>query len=332
MISFTCGCGKQLESREIYAGQWIECPACGAKLTVPDPYDPPRSERRPKRRDDAEAPAGSKTGLIVGGIIAGALALGAVVTVVIILAGKSDSNGSDRPLSRGEEGRTRALSQNNLHQIGIAMHNYNDTFRRFPPAVVYNQKGEPLYSWRVLLLPYLDQNHIYNQVHFNEAWDSPHNKSLLTQMPKVYAHPGSTSTTETHYLVFDGRDEKSVSAAFASSPQYAPLRQFNGVPPQTGQVFEAGIQTGIPQTFTDGASNTILVVEADKAVPWSKPEDLPFGPGSTLPPLGGLYESGNFQVCLADGSVRTLNRQRISDTTLRAAITANGGEVLGNDW
>jgi hypothetical protein len=46
----------------------------------------------------------------------------------------------------------------------------------------------------------------------------------------------------------------------------------------------------------------------------------------------GNPSPGNFQVCLADGSVRTLNRQRISDTTLLAAITANGGEVLGNDW
>jgi hypothetical protein len=303
-------------------------------LTVPDPFDAPRSERRPKRRDDAEAPAGSKTGLIVGGIIAGALALGAVVTVVIILAGKSDSEDTPRPMSRVEAAAARTSSNNNLHQIGIAMDNYNGNSGRLPPAVVYDRNGKPLYSWRVLLLPYIEQNNLYNQFHLNEPWDSPHNKSLLSQMPKTYRHPSSRSTTDTHYQVFDGRDGFA-SAAFTSGIQYGAPRQFNiGLPPQyVGQVYEAGITSRIPATFQDGTSNTILVIETDDHVPWTKPVDVPFGPGSSFPALGGLYEQdGSFLAGLGDGSVRTLNRKRLSDTTLRAAITANGGEVLGNDW
>ena len=184
----------------------------------------------------------------------------------------------------------------------------------------------------MLLLPFVEQQGLYNQFHFNERWDSPHNKTLLAQMPKIYAHPGSSSTTETHYQVFDGQDAAGLSAAFNSSRQpgqaLTPLQA--GVP--GGQVFEAGTVSSIPRTFIDGTSNTILVVEADVAVPWTKPADLPFGPGNSLPPLGGLYESGNFLAGLADASVRQLNRKKLSDTTLRAASTANGGEPLGNDW
>jgi hypothetical protein len=73
-----------------------------------------------------------------------------------------------------------------------------------------------------------------------------------------------------------------------------------------------------------------MVVEASTAVPWTKPVDVPFNPNGPLPKLGGLFRDG-FYVALGDGSTRFISRT-ISETTLRAAITRNGGEVLGPDW
>jgi hypothetical protein len=334
MISFTCGCGKQLQSQDEHAGKRVECPACGARLTVPDPYDLPRSGRRSRSRVDYEETPPSRTGLIVGSIIAGVVALGAIITVIIIVALKNEGKGGDgAPISGGDEQRVLAQSSNNLKQITLAMHNFNDSYGRLPPAVVYNREGKPLYSWRVLILPFVEQANIYQQFHFNEAWDSPHNQNLLASMPKMYAHPGKTSATETHYQVFDGT-EGFPSPAFTSGVRHGPLVECRvGIPGQyQGQVFEAGMSSAIPRSFPDGTSNTIMVIEADNAVPWSKPADLPFGKGVSLPPLGGLYESGTVLAGMADGTVHTIQRKTISETTLRAAITANGGEVLGSDW
>jgi hypothetical protein len=224
-------------------------------------------------------------------------------------------SGNNSPDPDAEHGRgmnpfrepaDRVQSQNNLRMIGLAMHNYNDARRRLPPAVVHDKSGKPLYSWRVELLPFMEEELLYQQFHRDEPWDSPHNKTLLERMPEIYATPGTTTRTHTHYLVFD-----SPGCAFNS---------------------KAGIPSGIPRSFPDGTSQTILVIEADKAVPWTKPEDLSFGPNEPLPKLGGLYSGNRFNVCMADASVLTLVRSRLSDTTLRAAITASAGDVLGPDW
>src|SRR5215470_13169211 len=68
---------------------------------------------------------------------------------------------------------------------------YQDEHGRLPPAVVYGPDGTPLYSWRVLILPYIEENRLYEQFHLDEPWDSPHNIALLPRMPHAYAAPGS---------------------------------------------------------------------------------------------------------------------------------------------
>jgi hypothetical protein len=198
----------------------------------------------------------------------------------------------------------RAQSFNNLKQLGVAMHSYADmNGGRFPPAAVFDKDGKPLLSWRVLLLPYLDQEDLYKEFKLNEAWDSAHNKKLLKKMPRVFAHPAAKGKAyETHYQAFVG----------------------------DRAAFEGKKGMRLPGDFPDGLSNTILFVEAARAVPWTKPRDLPYDPKKPLPKLGGLFPGG-FSAGLCDGAVRFVSSS-VSEKTLRAAITRNGEDDLGPDW
>jgi hypothetical protein len=97
-----------------------------------------------------------------------------------------------------------------------------------------------------------------------------------------------------------------------------------------GAAFEPKEVSSIPRSFQDGTSNTILIVEANKAVPWTKPEDIPYDPKKPLPKLGAAFENGFF-VLMADASTHFI-KNTVSKKTLHAAITRAGGEVLGSDW
>jgi prepilin-type N-terminal cleavage/methylation domain-containing protein len=204
------------------------------------------------------------------------------------------------------EAARRAQCVNNLKQIGLAMHNYHTVWGALPAAAISDASGRPLLSWRVALLPYLEQDTLYKQFRLNESWDSPHNKKVAEQMPKVFASPGGVDAPGlTRYRVFTGDQ-----AAF-------PERSRQPGPTTLGRRFTE---------FTDGTANTLLVVEAAEAVPWTKPDELPYSPKGPLPRLGSQPTS--FQVLFADGSVRVLNRQSVDDNTLRALITPNGGEIV----
>jgi hypothetical protein len=186
------------------------------------------------------------------------------------------------------------------------MHNYNQEHGHLPPAVVYGKDGKPLHSWRVLLLPYVDQENLYKQFKLDEPWDSPHNIKLLPQMPGVYAVPsGKASFLPAYHTV---------------------CHVFVG----PGTAFQGKKGLKIPDDFPDGTSNTFLIVEAGEPVPWTKPQDLRYAPGCPLPDLRGIFRDG-FRARLADASGRFIKND-MSETTLRALITRNGGETLAADW
>jgi hypothetical protein len=185
------------------------------------------------------------------------------------------------------------------------MHNYHDTHGRLPPAVVYGEDGKPLYSWRVLILPYIERDDLYHRFNLDEAWDSPHNIELLSEMPYEYAPPpGKKSKVPAYHTV---------------------CKVFVG----KGAAFE-GCEGVRLADFPDGPSNTILIAEAGVPVPWTKPEDFSYDPDQPLPNLDGLFKD-IIRVGLADGSVRTIPTT-LSEKTWRAAITRNGREQLGIDW
>ena len=212
---------------------------------------------------------------------------------------------------RDGEGWVR--SANSLNRIGLALNLYHHINGRLPPAVVHAPDGRALYSWRVLLLPYLEEDALYKEFHLDEPWDSPHNKPLTEKTPRCYvpALGGDDPPGLTRYQVFIG----------------------------PGTAFE---RDGLRLTwddFPDGLGGTILAAEAGNPVPWAKPEDLQYDPQKPFPALGGvfgkpvhflcyeLWRRPGFVACFADGSVRFIP-SKTDDKTIRGLITRNGGEAV----
>jgi hypothetical protein len=203
----------------------------------------------------------------------------------------------------------RKRSQNNLKQIALAFHNYDAAYGAFPGPAIYSKEGKALLSWRVAILPFIEQGTLYKTFRFDEAWDSAHNKKLLKKMPKIYGLPKVKVSPEygTFYRVFTGPDTP-----------------FNPATTKRGQA-----SIGLPITrIVDGTSNTFLVVEAGEAVPWSKPDELVYHARKLVPRLGGLFREG-FHAAYADGSVKFID-PKIKEKLLRALITHAGGEVVGD--
>jgi uncharacterized protein (TIGR03067 family) len=224
-------------------------------------------------------------------------------TVLLVLkrgAAKLDPAVAKKAIEKVQLAAQRATSQNNLKQMALAFHNYYDTYKRLPTAASYSKDGKPLLSWRVAILPFVEEGQLFREFKLDEPWDSEHNKKLLARMPKLY-EPVRGKTKEPHstfYQVFTGPDTP-----------------FTGPKPAR-----------IPATFRDGLSQTILIVEAGEAVPWTKPADIPYDAKQPLPKLGGLFEQG-FNMAMGDGSVMWVNRL-FDERILRGAITPAGGEDI----
>ena len=197
-------------------------------------------------------------------------------------------------------------SMQQLTKIGAAINEFHKANGFLPPAAIRDPNtGKPLLSWRVAILPWIGVPDLYQQFHFNEAWDSPHNKTLMAKMPFEYAPLGvkPKEPFTTFYQVFVG----------------------------PGTAFEPLANNGKLKltSIRDGAANTLAVVDAGSAVPWTKPEDLPFQPDGPLPPLGGSFQDGFNLVCL-DASVYSFARG-FDERVMKALITRNGGEVVSRD-
>lgn len=242
--------------------------------------------------------------------------------------------------------RHQAESRLNLKQLALAMEAYHNTHGHFPAPAIYEREGPPevaggpggmipgaggpgaargkipgaglnlpgmpppevptwrrfggnaLLSWRVALLPFLGEDGLYKLFKLNEPWDSPQNKKLLARMPRVFVPPGvkTREAYTTFYQVFVG--------------PHAAFEKHRGIP-------AAG--------FADGTSNTVLIAEAAHAVPWTKPEDIPFAADEPLPELGGLFPEV-YNVSMADGSVHAFRKAQ-RGAALRHAITRDGGEL-----
>jgi hypothetical protein len=194
----------------------------------------------------------------------------------------------------------RRAGADKLKQIGVAFHNYMEGYKCLPFAAVYAKDGTPLLSWRVALLPALGHYDLYKQFRLDEPWDSPHNKKFVGRMPSVLAAPGADPAKGvTFYRVFTG----------------------------PGTLFDGKARRS--RTIPDGNSTTILVVEAGEAVPWTKPDELPYDKGKPLPKLGGIFRDG-FHILYADGHTQFVGR-RLDERMFRTGILFDDGNVFDEE-
>lgn len=141
-----------------------------------------------------------------------------------------------------------AQSTNHMKQIALALHNYHDEYGSFPPAYTVDENGQPLHSWRVLILPYLEQGMLYERLNLEEPWDSPANQAVAETMPAIYSSP---------FLESDAGDH---------TPYVAIAGPNTVISTESSKAF---------RDITVGASNAVMVVE-DLANPvvWTQPDDL----------------------------------------------------------
>jgi hypothetical protein len=191
---------------------------------------------------------------------------------------------------------------NNLKQLGLSLHNYHDVFGCLPTVARLDAKGKPLLSWRVELLPYLDEEALYKEFHLDEPWDSEHNKKLIGRMPACYRCPSAK--------LADG----------GKTTYLAPVGKNTMFPSDGKRVHFADV--------ADGLSNTLMLVDAEpaRAVNWTKPDDLLYDPAKPRAGLGGQHTAGT-AVLFGDGSTRLLPAT-VDNKTLQALFTRNGGEVV----
>jgi prepilin-type processing-associated H-X9-DG protein len=290
-IQFTCPhCGTTTDVAQQYAGHTGPCAHCGETITVPSPNGvcPFGPVAAPLKR-------GQGCGWVVFIVLAliGINVFGVLVALLL------------PAVQAAREAARRMACTNNLKQIALAMHNYQQAYGCFPPAYIPDKNGKPMHSWRVLLLPFLDEKVLYNQYRFNEPWDSPNNRNVTNVAIHLYQCPTSQPKGPvTSYMMVVG--------------------------PHT---ISDGPHCRKSRDITDGLSNTIMVAEvADSGVRWAEPKDLEFDHldfkinGTKRPGISSDHSNGA-HVAFCDGSVRFLENST-NPELVKAMLTIDGGEPI----
>jgi hypothetical protein len=237
-----------------------------------------RSER------DPAGPRLTGQGLAISGLILASITTLALPLMVGLLL---------PAVQAGRQAARRMACQNNLKVIGMAVLQHENATGILPAAIT-DADGTPLLSWRVAILPYIEEKVLYDQFHLDEPWDSEHNKALIPLMPKCYACPSADlEPGTTRYLLLDGpgtafEREKLVVGAGAA----ARIR---------------GLRRG---ALERPAGETIIVVEAPvhMAVEWTKPAELSVSAAeaANLAEQGDGHGGGVRHAAFADGTVRVI--------------------------
>lgn len=226
----------------------------------------------------------------------------------------------------------RAITVRNLARLMLAMHEYCDVHKHFPPAAVLGKdgKGTVPHSWRVELLPFLGQQELYDQYRFDEPWDSDHNKTLLAKMPALFRSPlDASDSTNTSYFGVVAKDLKPQPADEVQASKPDPIvrggvhdrlfvpRGMCSLWPSHGSRLASSI---------DGTKHTIALVEARRDIPWTKPEDITYDAKEPLPKFGGWFEGGFF-AGFGDGMVKFVLADN-DERTIRNLLTINDGQRI----
>lgn len=204
--------------------------------------------------------------VVLGALLLGGLICGGILVALLLPAVQSARNAA-----------RRMQSANNVKMIGLALHNYHDTHGALPPAFSTDADGQPLLSWRVALLPYVEEMPLYEQFQLDEPWDSPNNRPLLDRMPAIYRSPLAPASIP------------------ANETQYFAIRAPNSMFPGANSVTFADI--------ADGLANTVAAVElSTMGVPWTKPDDVT--PDAAYAALTQMEFSDAGHILTGDGAVQ----------------------------
>ena len=286
-ISFTCPqCGTTTAVEESFAGQSGPCASCGATVTIP-------GAAALARPPSGGSSATKVVVIVLATCVIGLMVCGGGLAALLYPA-----------IQAARTAAARVQSMNNLKQIGIAFHNYHLVHGKLPPAYIPDEDGQPMHSWRVLLLPYLEQQAIHDRYDFDEPWDSPTNLAVTDVYLPIY-YSSNDRSNGCSYFVID-------------------------VP---GGVFDGSKATKFDQV-ADGLSNTIMVVEVTGSNQhWAEPTDL--GPQALSIPINGAKNgtaiSSNRDatalVLMGDGSVISLD-ESTTQAALQAMATMADGQAI----
>jgi hypothetical protein len=281
-IQFTCPqCGKQTAVADHFGGQKGPCAACGTTVTIP------AATFKPAGAVGSRSAGGTSGLLIALAILSSCLLICGGLVALILLPALQSARGSAR----------KAISLGHVKQLAIALHSYHDANSTFPPAVVTDADGKPLYSGRVLLLPYMEQRAIYDQIDKSKAWNSPENLPITMQTIDTFLDPASTRTEKNRsdYVFVTG----------------------------SGTIFD-GKQAIQISAITDGTSNTLMLIETSAGpANWAAPEDWNADSGQ-LPP--GNHAHVNL-AAFADGSIRAIEQKNLQPV-IKQLTVRNDGQLL----
>jgi hypothetical protein len=170
--------------------------------------------------------------------------------------------------------------------------------KQFPTATIIDPDSKTPHSWRVALLPYLDQKALYDRYRLNEPWDSEHNRKLIEEGARIYQVPQDGAEGQCGYFALVG----------------------------PGTVFDPDKAPITVERIVDGTSMTMSIVEAKRDIPWTKPEDIAYIQDQPLPEFGG-YFPGGFDALFVDGSVHFLS-DRVDQQLLGDIISIDGREPV----
>ena len=292
-IPFSCPhCGAATEVSDEFAGMSGPCARCGQTIAIPPlPSAGPADMAMNAPSKGRSAPV---ILLIIGGVVVFGVCTAGILAALLLPA-----------VNAAREAARRAQCSNHLQRIGLAMQQYHDQHGSFPPAYIPDENGQPMHSWRVLILPYLGHETLYEEYDFNEPWDGPNNSALAFAMPEEYGCPSDPASGQamTSYVAIVGKE-----TAFPGSEP-----------------------TSLDQ-FTDGPENTILLVEdRDAGVNWLEPRDLEFKEvqtrleNATFEPSVTSFHPGGANVLYADGRVEFLGDAQAPEAQ-KGRFTIDGGE------
>jgi hypothetical protein len=325
MLTFACpSCNAKLQMPEDLAGKKVRCSSCKEIVMAPEREssdaiqsgaapaavaagkprskadagpDDDRDDDRPKRgsRNDGAKAATMGAGIGVGAILLIVLGGGACLLVPCIGIALLVP-----AVQKVRESANRALDMNCMKQMTLACHSFNMTHGTLPTpkAFMPPQGTQPVdLSWRVSILPFIEQQMVFGQFDHVQAWNSPRNLPVSNTVILTYhntTHDPQSPTTMTRFQYFTGP---------------------NTLWPNNNKRNIAAIP--------DGTSNTFLFAEAASGVPWAQPADMTIVPGPPLPMV-----QGRVLVAMCDASVHTVDRARVTDTILLMYIDPADGNPV----